>query len=128
MIKFNQNVWLKQCIDMNRALRKKAKNNFEKDFLKLMNNVVFGKTIENVRKHIYIKLFSIKANLLYYKVLYRIFISNVNEKTETLMNKPVYLGLSILELSKRRAPRKKIIRSWKIHRIYRKTPVPESLF
>ena len=96
MIRFNQNVWLKQCIDMNRALRKKAKNNFEKDFLKLMNNVVFGKTIENVRKHIYIKLFSIKANLLYYKVLYRIFISIVNEKTETLMNKPVYLGLSVL--------------------------------
>ena len=81
---------------------------------------------ENI--YIYIKLFSIKANLLYYKVLYRIFISNVNEKTETLMNKPVYLGLSILELSKRRAPRKKFIRPWKIHRIYRKAPVPESLF
>ena len=85
-----------------------AKNDFEKDFFKLMNDAVFGKTMENLRKHRDIKLITTERRRTYLmlepnnKVCHRASVSNRNEKkkTEILMNKPVNLGLSILCLSK----------------------------
>ena len=56
VIKFNQKDWLKAYIEMNTDLRRKAKSNFEEDFLKLMNKTVFRKTMEKIRKQRDIKL------------------------------------------------------------------------
>ena len=56
IIEFNQEAWLKPCMDMNTKLRKVANSDFKKDLFKLMNNSVFGKTLENIRKHRDIKL------------------------------------------------------------------------
>ena len=99
VIKFNQHPWLNPYIDMN--TKQKSKNNFEKDFLKLMNNAVFGKTMENVRKHGNIKLVTTerRRNYLLSEPNYhttKFFTENVLaieiRKTQILMNKPVYLG------------------------------------
>ena len=94
---------------MNTELRKEAKSDFEKDFFKLMNNAVFGKTMENVRKHRDIKLVTTdkRRNQLVSEPNYhttKYFSENLlaieMKKTKVKMNKPVYLGMSILDISK----------------------------
>ena len=109
IIEFNQEAWLKPYIDINTELRKLAKIDFEKDLFKLMNNSIFGKTMENIRKHRDIKLVTTdkKRNKLVSEPNYHTInlISEVlsiieMKKTKVKKNKPIYLGLSILEISK----------------------------
>ena len=109
IIELNQEAWFKPYIDMNTELRKIARNNFEKDFFKLMNNAVFGKTMENVRKHRDIKLVTTdkkKSKLVSEPNYHKINLISENlsiiemRRTKVKMNKPIYLGLSILEISK----------------------------
>ena len=108
-IKFVESEWLKPYIEKNTNLRTKAKNNFEKDFYKLMNNSVFGKTMENIRNRVDVRLVNTKEQLkkLVAKPNYRgrkIFSENLvsvlMKRTSLKMNKPVYLGMCILDLSK----------------------------
>ena len=94
---------------MNTELREAAKNDFEKDLFKLMNNSVFGKTMENIRKHREMKL--VKTEKKRSKLVSEPNYHTINlisedlsiiemKKTKVKMNKPIYLGLSILEISK----------------------------
>ena len=109
IIEFNQKAWLKLYITMNMELRKLAKDDFEKDLFKLMNNAVFRKTMENIRKHRDIKLVTTdkKRNKLVSEPNYHtmnyisedLSIIKMN-KTKVKMNKSIYLGLSILDISK----------------------------
>ena len=109
IIEFNQEAWLKPYIDLNTELRKLASNDFEKDFFKLMNNAVFGKTMENIRKHRDIKL--VATNKRRSKLVSEPNYHTINlisedfsiiemNKTKVKMDKPIYLELSKLEISK----------------------------
>ena len=109
VIEFNQKEWLKPYIDINTELTKAAKNDFEKDLFKSINNSVFEKTMENIRKHRDIKLVTTdkkRSKLVsepnYHTInLISVDLSVIEMKTtEVKMNKPIYLGLSILEISK----------------------------
>ena len=109
MISFNQDDWLKPYIELNNKLRTEAKNEFEKDFFKLMNNAIFSKTMENVKrkkKKVDIKIVTTekRKNYLVSEPNYhtaKFFIKNLlaveMKKTQIIMNKPVYLELSILQ-------------------------------
>ena len=100
---------MKSYIDFNTQLRTKGKNDFEKDFFKLMNNAVFGKIKENIRKHRNIKLATNRET--YLKTIMKpnhksgvLFGENLMGcemgKIKVVVNKPVYLGQAILDLSK----------------------------
>ena len=109
VIEFQQSKWMKAYIMLNTRLRKDAKNEFEKDFFKLMNNSVLGKTMENIRNHKDMKLVkSLKKYLKYvmkpnfkdgHPFYTHVFAVEMG-KTEITMNKHVYLGQAILDLSK----------------------------
>ena len=89
---------------MNTELRKEAKNDFENDFFKLLNNAVFGKRMENVRKHRDIKLVTTDKGRNQLASEPKYFSENLMaiemKKTKVKINKPIYLGISVLNISK----------------------------
>ena len=108
-LEFHQSPWLKKYIDFNTEKRTNAKNAFEKDFFKLMNNSVFGKTMENIRKRVDVRLVTDKNKLL--KMTSKPTFKNQNIINENLtsvhkikeslfLNRPAYVGMCILDLSK----------------------------
>ncbi|GBC28037.2 hypothetical protein RIR_jg2311.t1 [Rhizophagus irregularis DAOM 181602=DAOM 197198] len=111
-IKFEQAPWMKPYIEFNTAERAKAKNDFEKDFYKLMNNSVFGKTMENLRKRVRVSVVQPQTHPKKYKKLTsdpafkgrKIFSENLvaihRRKVEVMLNRPTYVGMSVLDLSK----------------------------
>ena len=109
VLSFHQSTWLKTYIDFNTQHRKQATNDFEKDFFKLMNNSVFGKAMENLRNHCDVELVCQEERLR--KVLakpgvtsFKLFAENFAAieivKAKLLLNRPIYVGMSILDLSK----------------------------
>ena len=110
VLRFNQSRWLSSYIMLNTEMRAKARNNFQKDFHKLMNNSVYGKTMENVRNHSDIQLCNNLEKFL--NVLKRPRVDKVNildtslvsvemKKNRVTLNKPIYVGFAVLEASKR---------------------------
>jgi len=106
---FEESPWLKKYIDLNTKLRSQAKSDFDKDFFKLMNNSVFGKTIENVRKRVDVKLvtcekeakkLAAKPNYSHCTIFDENLVAIHMKQTRLKFDKPVYLGICILDLSK----------------------------
>ena len=109
VISFKQEAWLIPYVEKNTKLRKEAKNDFEKDFFKLMNNSVFGKTMENVRKRRDVKLVVTEErrkklisepNYDSCKHFSESLMAIEIRKTEVLMDKPIAVGQTILDISK----------------------------
>ena len=111
VLEFEQESWMEPYIRMNTEFRKKAKNSFEKDFYKLMNNSVFGKTMENLRNRVDIrivrsnetkKMRKLIASPLYtrHAIFTKDLVGIDMRKSKLLLNKPVYVGMTILDNSK----------------------------
>ena len=127
VLEFSQSPWLKEYIDFNTEKRKNTKITFEKEFFKLMNNSVFGKTMENLRKRTNIELVTNEKRLkkLSAKPTYvssKIFNENLvgvhTKKEKFLLDKPSYVGMCILDLSK--------IHMYDFHYNYIKKKYPDS--
>ena len=107
-IKFEDSQWLEKCIALNTELRTTAANEFEKDFFKLMNNSAFGKTMENIRNRVDIKFvnnekqaekLTAKPNFDHCNIFSGELVAIHMKKTRLVFDKPVYLGMCILDLS-----------------------------
>ena len=115
VLSFQQSDWLKIYIDLNNNHRIEAKNAFEKNFFKLLNNAVYGKTMENVDKRVDIKIVSdweskgkrlgaraliAKPNFHSSKIFTENMVAIQMNRLKTVYNKPIYIGFTVLELSK----------------------------
>ena len=109
VLRFKQSDWVKKYIDFNTKKRMNAANSFEKDFFKLMINSVYGKTMENLRKRINVRLINNEKDFLNYtsrpaRIIHKIFAKNYAAiyeiKLVLTLNKPSYVGFNVLESSK----------------------------
>ena len=108
--KFKQKDWMKTYIDFNTQKRKEATNEADKNHFKLLNNPVYGNTMENMRKRIKIRILKNAKDFIKYKsrptwvnwkVFGKSFLVAIHEKKKSLtLNKPIYVGFTVLELSK----------------------------
>ncbi|KYN06789.1 hypothetical protein ALC62_02255, partial [Cyphomyrmex costatus] len=112
VLRFAQSAWLRDYIELNTQFRTRAKNDFEKNLYKLMNNAVFGKTMENVRDRVDVKLVTTwdgrygaetliaKPNFHSRSVFAENLIAVELRKLEVKFNKPIYVGMCIVDISK----------------------------
>ena len=109
VLKLKQSDWMKKYIDFNTNKSMGATNDFEKDFFKLMINSVYEKTMENIRKRINVRFVNNKKGFLKYRsrptyVTHKLFNKNfaaIHEiKPVLILNKPIYVGFTVLDLSK----------------------------
>ena len=109
IIKFKEKAWLKPYIELHTKLRANGKNDFQKDFFKLMNNSVFGKTMENIRKRVDIKLvnnrksalrFAAKPNFESCTIFDENLIAIHMKRVKLLFDKPVFVECQFLTSQK----------------------------